>query len=218
MRSLVIVAAVAGFVTNAHAGKGTGGNGSSCSNGTAQSGLVADQAADFTLTFGTSCGPTGTEFGGFNSALGTLTSVSLSFAVNGSVTGAPTSASSVLTLGDAGGPSAVPAALLNAMTALTLTYTPSTTGTVTAMETATITDPTLLDAFEIPGLAFSLDLITSTSFGQPDAADTSGSSVISEGGNVSIVYNYALVPEPATIAAFAAGLAALTFVRRRKRA
>ena len=213
-----------------------------------QTGTVADQKTDYSNTaFAVSGGANSTTYAGFNAALGTLTSVAITYSVNGTETGSLSntsatsqtfnfSSNSNLFASDAGG---TPAALINYLSpGLTLTeavskYTlaagastsilpqPNGFGTGVLSESTTFTDSTSLNEFIGKNFALDLNTLSGSTFAGGGGNITTALNT-SEGGSLSIVYTYTAVvssvPEPATFAAFGVGLLGLTFVRLRKRA
>ena len=235
MISLKIVAAafVAAFaVTGVHAGTVT------------QTGSVPDSTTDFTKELAVTGGLNATTFAGFNAALGTLTSVDVTFSVDGFETGTLTnqaastqtflfSSNNNLTLSDHAGSSS-PASLLSFLSGgLTLSeaqqrYTlasgastsilpaPNGFGTGVASENAVFTGA---DAAEFIGKNFSLDLTTLSGVSFSGGGGNILASLMTrEGGHFMIDYNYApvSVPESSSLAMLVAGLLGLTLIRARR--
>ena len=213
-----------------------------------QTGVVADQKTDYNnQLFGVTGGANSTTFAGFNAALGTLTSVAITYSVNGTETGSLTnnSASSQTFNFSSNsnlygtGSSTAPAALVNYLASgLTLSEavsrytlaagastsilpTPNGFGTGMLSESTTFTDATSLSEFIGTNFQLDLNTLSGSTFAGGGGNITTALNT-AEGGNISIVYSYTAptttVPEPATIAALGAGLLGLTFVRLRKRA
>ena len=182
-----------------------------------QTGSVPDSKTDYTTELSVTGGANATTYAGFNAALGTLTSVSVMYSVNGTETGTLTnnsassqtfnfSSNSNLYIQNDGN-SVGPAALTNYLASgLTLTEavnrytlaagastsilpTPNGFGTGMLNESTTFTDQTSLSEFI--GKNFSLDLATlsgSTFAGGGGNITTALNT--NEGGSLTIVYNY----------------------------
>lgn len=209
-----------------------------------QTGSVPDSTTDFTKELAVTGGLNATTFAGFNAALGTLTSVDVTFSVDGFESGTLTnqaastqtflfSSNNNLTLSDHAGSSS-PASLLSflaggltlseAQQKYTLTSGASTSilpapngfGTGVASENAVFTGA---NAAEFIGKNFSLDLTTLSGVSFSGGGGNILASLMTrEGGQFTIDYNYTpiTVPESSTLAMLAVGLLGLTIVRARK--
>ncbi len=230
----------AGFATGAFAGPTT--------STVTQTGVVADQKTDYSdMLFTVTGGANSTTFAGFKSSLGTLTGVQVTYSVNGTETGTLTnnsastqtfnfsSNSNLYATGGVNAPLALtnylaPGLTLNeAVTRYTLGAGASTSilpqpngfGAGFLTESTTFTDPAVLAEFIGTNFKLDLNTLSGSTFAGGGGNITTALNT-SEGGNISIIYDYtpsvSAVPEPSALAALGAGLLGLTFVRFRKRA
>ena len=228
------LALAAGFCAQAQAGTIT------------QTGTVPLNKTDYSTLFSVSGGANGTTFAGFNAALGTLNDVQVSYTVSGAETGNLMNASastqtfifqsnSNLSVADAG--SSAPSSLTNYLsTGLTLDGT-STRYTLAGGQSTSIaltngngfspaslsesSDFTGASAAQFIGTNFSLDLdtLSGSSFTGGGGNITTALNT-SDGGMLSIIYNYTAIPtgvsEPATFTILFVGLLGLSIMRARK--